>query len=75
MSYKSADDIQRFLEEHADDDDTPELEIARVEEWMIAGASACPQEKTLRQRAKYFGNVKFSTLEELLRVAKERDFV
>lgn len=61
--------------EHSVDKDTPELEIARVEEWMIAGASACPREKTLRQRAKYFSNVKFSTLVELLQLAKEREFV
>lgn len=65
----------RFITEHANDEDVAELELAHVEEWMIAGAAACPREKTLRQRAKYFGEVKFSSLDELLRLAEKVEFV
>jgi hypothetical protein len=75
MSYKSANNIERYITEHSDQEDEPGLVIARVEEWMIAGASACPCEKTLRQREKYFSTLKFSTLAELLSIARNKTFV
>lgn len=76
-TFKSAQEIEDFIAEHVPrgEEDTPEMIIARVEEWMIAGATALPREKTLRQREKYFGEVKFSTLQELLLRAKDNDGV
>ena len=74
-SYKSREQIQASLMKHARDEDTTELEIAQAEDWHTLGASACPQEKTLRQRAKYFSNVHFSTVEELLRRAETINFI
>lgn len=76
-TFKSAQEIEDFIAEHVPrgEEDTPEMIIARVEEWMIAGATALPREKTLRQRKKYFGKVKFSALQELLLRAKDSDGV
>jgi hypothetical protein len=75
VSHKSAESIERYIIDHKNDGDTLELTIAMVEEWMISGASACPREKTLAQRVKYFSNVKFSSLEELLKYSKTVKFV
>ena len=55
--------------------DAAKLEIAHLDQWTIAGASACPRKKTLEQRDKYFGKLKFSSLEELLRLAERVEFV
>lgn len=76
-TFRSAQEIKDFITEHVPrgEEDTPEMIIARVEEWMIAGATALPREKTLRQREKYFGKVKFSALQELLLRAKDNDGV
>ena len=45
------------------------------DEFSIDGATACPKEKTLRQREKFFGDCKFSTIEEVLKRAQEMDFL
>lgn len=76
-TFKSAQEIEDSIAEHVarGEEDTPEVIIARVEEWMIAGATALPRDKTLRQRKKYFGKVKFSALQELLLRAKDNDGV
>lgn len=76
-TLKSAQEIEDFIAEHVaqDEEDTHEMIIARVEQWMIAGATAVPREKTLRQREKFFGRVKFATLQELLVRAKDQDGV
>ena len=46
----------------------------QLDEWMLAGGSACPQAKALRQRAKYFKNVRFSGLKRLLDQAAKTEF-
>ena len=52
-----------------------EVVLAQVEEAMVIGSLSCPKEKTLRQRGKYFPRLHFRGLHELLRLAKEVDFV
>ena len=42
------------------------LYLASVEEMMITGSGACPREKTMKQREKFFRGLEFTTLEELL---------
>lgn len=76
-TFKSVQEIEDFIAEHAPrcEEDKPEMIIARVDQWMVASATALPREKTLRQREKYFGKVKFSTLQELLLRAKDNDGV
>ena len=72
VSHKSWEEIQHSL---ANPQDFEALELAQVEEMMLMGYLACPKEKTLRQREKYFSNVRFMGLEELLRFAEGVDFV
>ncbi|KAI4270111.1 MAG: hypothetical protein LQ337_006896 [Flavoplaca oasis] len=68
--------IQETLEAHKGEEElSPEAEIAQVEEMMVMSYLACPKEKTLRQREKYFRNVWFRGLRQLLQEAKEVDFV
>ncbi|MCJ1350965.1 MAG: hypothetical protein MMC33_000947 [Icmadophila ericetorum] len=55
--------------------DSFEYMIACNDQWSITGGAALPQEKTLRQRTKYFSNMKFSTLEEVLRRSQKADFI
>jgi len=52
-----------------------EIEPGSLDEWMTAGAAACPKEKTLRQREKYFGRMKFASISELLQLAESKDFI
>ncbi|KAL9101301.1 MAG: hypothetical protein Q9187_009260, partial [Circinaria calcarea] len=71
-SYKSVEEIEAAC---TNTKDAAELEAAHLDQWTVAGASACPREKTLEQRDKYFGKLKFSSLEELLRLAETVEFV
>ena len=71
-----ASSIHRLLATHTPTTpSTPSLDRAQLEEWMLAGASAPPQAKTLRQREKYFSGVEFVGLEELLRRAERVEFL
>ncbi|MCJ1404226.1 hypothetical protein MMC11_007451 [Xylographa trunciseda] len=74
-SYRAVDAIEKSIIACMDSEDANGLEIAHRDQWMVAGASACPREKTLEQRDKYFSKVRFSGLEELLRLAERVDFV
>lgn len=67
ITYKT--DAVWVTTENYDGELTREEEIAQVEEWMVAGASACPREKTLKQRETYFSNVEFHTISEFLKEA------
>ena len=75
-SYKSALEIANWLAEHPNDEDrvTEKGTVACVEEWWLAGASACPQAKALEQRKRFFANCQCSGLEDLLERAKHIDF-
>jgi hypothetical protein len=42
---------------------------------MLASGSACPSEKTLRQREKYFSDVKSLGIKQLLEQAANEQFV
>lgn len=65
VSYKEAKQMHTQHQDYASD----------LDEWMLAGAAACPRDKTLRQRAKYFRNVEFSGLSQLLSRATKTDFI
>ncbi len=41
--------------------------LAQMEEVMVMGCLACPKEKTLKQRERYFKDLRFLGLEDLLR--------
>ncbi len=72
-THKSRDEISKSLEEHVADGDFAALELAQIEEMMVLGCLSCPKEKTLRQRAKYFGKVKFLDLQRMLTLAEKED--
>ena len=70
--YKSRALIEESLAKHVADGDFAALELAQVEELMIMGCLNCPKDKTLRQRAKYFGKVEFLDLENMLMLAEKQ---
>lgn len=74
-THQSEDEIQGSIAKHVADGDTAALEQAQIEEMMVLGCLACPKEKTLRQRDKYFGQVKFLDLQHMLRLAETQDIV
>lgn len=74
-THRSEAEIQDSIAKHAADGDSAALEQAQIEEMMIMGCLACPEEKTLRQREKYFGQVEFLDLEHVLRLAETEDIV
>ena len=49
--------------------------LAQTEEMTINSQLMCPKEETLRQRQKYFQGVKFRSLEQLLKDARDMDFL
>ncbi len=65
-SYRTLEDIAASIKEY---ETNPGLhtDTAEMEEWTITGATACPRETTLRQREKYFSEIHFLTVEEMLR--------
>jgi len=82
-THKSLQSIRAFIEENEDIDQiqdqdgdmTPELEEAMWDEWTIAGASACPLEKTLETRDRYFKGIRWVGLSELLKRGVGVEFV
>jgi hypothetical protein len=69
ITYKAVAEFESTTSEGHGSGLSREEEIAQVDEWIVAGASACPREKTLRQRSTYFSNLKFHTISELLQEA------
>lgn len=74
-SNRTVAEINSSLEKYKNQPDSSELAIAEAEEWTVTGATACPKEKTLRQREKYFKNVEFLSLREMLGLAEREGFV
>ncbi|KAL4876916.1 NAD(P)-binding protein [Aspergillus karnatakaensis] len=67
--YRSEDDIKAALAEHEGHGGCEGRAIAEAEELTISGANCCPREKTLDQKARYFENVPFRSLREVLEKA------
>lgn len=51
------------------------LWAAENEEYAISGCAECPREETLKQRERYFSNIKFSTIKEVLEQGKSTAFL
>ncbi|KAL4773355.1 hypothetical protein BDW60DRAFT_206167 [Aspergillus nidulans var. acristatus] len=73
--YRSAEDIASDIREYESQPDVEDVGVIEVEQWTITGATACPKEKTLRQREKYFSAVHFMSLEEMLSLAESQGHV
>lgn len=65
-TYRSKEEIDRDASLPPTAENQEALILASVEEMMITGSGACPREKTLRQRGKFFESLSFTTLEGLL---------
>jgi hypothetical protein len=48
---------------------------ATIDEWSGFGGTAVPREEALRQREKYFKDVHFRTIEELLHDSKTMQII
>ncbi|CAL8576619.1 hypothetical protein XPA_002490 [Xanthoria parietina] len=69
-TYTPPDEIRDYVAANLDNDQVYAVQAVMCDEWSIDGATEVPKETTLRQREKYFANCKFSTLEEVLGMAK-----
>ncbi|RFU34403.1 hypothetical protein B7463_g1944, partial [Scytalidium lignicola] len=65
-TYRSKEDIVRDSSLPYTAENSEALYLASVEEMMITGSGACPREKTIYQRGKFFEGLSFTTLDELL---------
>ncbi|KAI4097933.1 MAG: hypothetical protein LQ344_000205 [Seirophora lacunosa] len=65
-TYRSKEQIDHDTNLPPTAENLEALYLASVEEMMITESGACPREKTIRQRGKFFENLTFTTLEGLL---------
>lgn len=65
-TYRSEQDIRRDSALPPTAENAEARYLASVEEMMVTGSGACPRDKTLRQRGRFFGGLGFTTLEGLL---------
>ncbi|KAI4097679.1 MAG: hypothetical protein LQ339_006724 [Xanthoria mediterranea] len=69
-THTPAQEIRDYVAANLDNDQVYAVQAVMCDEWSIDGATEVPKDITLRQREKYFQNCKFSTLEEVLAMAK-----
>ncbi|KAL5341195.1 NAD(P)-binding protein [Aspergillus crustosus] len=69
-TYRSLEDIASTVRGYEEGPDIDDVGLPEIEQWTVTGATACPREKTLRQREKYFSGVHFLSVEELLQKAE-----
>ncbi|KAL9578175.1 MAG: hypothetical protein Q9203_007192, partial [Teloschistes exilis] len=65
-TYRSEEQIAHDASLPPTTENAEAVYLASVEEMMITGSGACPREKTLRQRDKFFEHLTLATLEDLL---------
>ncbi|KAL4936813.1 hypothetical protein BDV06DRAFT_216375 [Aspergillus oleicola] len=68
--HRSLEQIAASVEDYKSGVQTHTGFVAEIEEWTVSGATACPREKTLKQREKFFSGMHFLVVEELLRKAE-----
>ncbi|KAL4993344.1 hypothetical protein BDV10DRAFT_179350 [Aspergillus recurvatus] len=73
--YRSNEAIASDLRKYESQPEIEDVGVVEVEQWQVTGSTACPREKTLRQREKYFSAVQFMSLEEMLRLAESQGHV
>ena len=67
-TYRTLEDIRISLATSSSMEDSM---LAQIEELTVMGCLACPREKTLKQRERYFKHLRFLGLEDLLSYTKE----
>ncbi|KAJ4142848.1 hypothetical protein NW754_010287 [Fusarium falciforme] len=68
----SREEIEKTVQ---DGSDPNKQYIASIDEWTVAGAGLVPMDVAEKQRAKFFDDVKFRTIEELIQEAQLSDAV
>ncbi|KAI8197845.1 hypothetical protein KHU50_009264 [Colletotrichum sp. SAR 10_65] len=71
-THVTQDDISRYL---ANESEVGKWYRATIDEWSLAGATAVPLEEALHQRERYFGEVKFRDINELLRSSEHMQII
>ncbi|KAI8293969.1 hypothetical protein K4K56_003403 [Colletotrichum sp. SAR 10_98] len=71
-THVTQDDISRDL---ANEAVVEKWYRATIDEWSLAGATAVPLEEALHQRERYFGEVKFRDINELLRSSEHLQII
>ena len=70
-TYRTLEDIRLSLATSSNVEDSM---LAQLEEMTVMGCLACPKEKTLKQRERYFKDLRFLGLKDLLRHIKKGEF-
>ena len=70
-THRTLEDIRLALATSSSMEDSM---LAQMEEVIVMGCLACPKEKTLKQRGRYFKDLRFLGLEDLLRYTMEGTF-
>ncbi|KAL8713671.1 MAG: hypothetical protein Q9220_002197 [cf. Caloplaca sp. 1 TL-2023] len=65
-TIRSEEQINHDLESAPTAENQEARYIAGIELMMITDSGACPREKTLRQREKFFKDLKFMSVEEVI---------
>ncbi|KAI8265715.1 hypothetical protein K4K58_010979 [Colletotrichum sp. SAR11_239] len=71
-THVTQDDISRDL---ANETVVEKWYRATIDEWSLAGATAVPLEEALHQRKRYFGEVKFRDINELLHSSEHMQII
>ena len=70
-THRTLEDIRLALATSSSVEDSM---LAQMEEVIVMGCLACPKKKTLQQRERYFKDLRFLGLEDLLSYTKEGKF-
>ncbi|KAL8870811.1 MAG: hypothetical protein Q9174_003229 [Haloplaca sp. 1 TL-2023] len=74
-TYTPAEEIRAFVQANLQNEQEYHVQAVMCDEFSIDGATACPEEKTLKQREKYFSGMRFSNIKEVLAKAEKVDFL
>ncbi|KAI4250908.1 MAG: hypothetical protein LQ352_005184 [Teloschistes flavicans] len=74
-TYTPEEEIRAYVEANLDNMQEYAVQAVMCDEFSIDGATACPKEKTLEQREKFFMDLHFSSIKEVLQKAEEVDFL
>ncbi len=69
ITRSSLAELEEDRRRHASDTDPTQLWLAFMDIWNATGASAVPEPKTEQQRQKYFPDITFRAIEQLIKDA------
>lgn len=69
VKHASLDEIRKELQSVSQHD--PYAALLQISEWTALGGQGLPQEAVVAQREKFFADINFQTVDELLAASKE----